>query len=1137
MPLHLKFHGALGEVTGSVSFLRHASTGHVFAVDCGSAHRRDVLKEPAHPQNLPDGCKPDQLKGLFLTHAHADHIGMLLHWVKAGFDGPIYCTTETARFAYFACEDSLRILLRDNPKADVGEAEKLAAQKLLEDHLPCAPGKGITVEHGLSVACFPTSHIVGCVGFQFVAADAAGAIKRVFFTGDVGTVEDESETRGMMRTRVRPADPSDYVVTESTYGGKHRNPGDRSGKARLARMAEVLERGFRHGAASKIVFPAFSLQRTQDLLLDIYQVLSFNRAATGLVAGVVPKVYLDSTLASSFMSIYRDVYRAGVDGSGPWVNPSASFIGEFAGAAIEIDEALEKLLRFEGPGGCVRLYRNGEVMEVFCGPLPERAQGPAIVLCGSGMTKKGAIQRYLHEFVQDSAATFVISGYVPPGSPGAALLWIVDQPAAVRATATLELKEDAKRNIPKKHLFGSDIKADCVSVSEFYSGHADGPSVSRYVVGDEAQEAAALKRIFLVHGEDNSRAGLKKLLEERLASVAVDKGSMAGIECPCRHSPWFDAGSDSWIEDRPVTISLSVLAPAGDDILGVALSVFAPGDVRNESGASVLSLRSGQAASETRLRVRTFNPTHRKLTAETTFVGVDGLLEAGRVAFRWREVLNALQLQKSEYFAGHKFCANEQEFHEFESVRRNLILGGKQRVHGFVVAGKEAFTPEEISALESLLTPHVPFFVLDNKYLSRLNAALFPDPEQTKLSKARAFYVPVKTTDPFVPISRPFGWECLRNLLIHVAADAQIKETRQPARPKSASANAVPAQTSAPKATVPGTTSVVPADRIPPDRVDIPEEAYSSLRVGQKVSVKVEAPFANGKSKGVKLRVSTTQALGVLYGVNYLGGKFEHAVGEVIEAYVRVVDPALRKAEFILTPPCENDAAVQSLSASAGTVTWSRLSELIPCDVRVLPGLVGDYCKLLVEDCREIAPDKVIPVGKELEIYRRIVLGLEQERIRRSSLPPPAEPFTFAKMARIIGGEWKASDVLSAARYFETAAQDELVRMVQAILASSPTGADADPFPLDQKDLFYAACVEASEAGWRQVPAVVAEAPARPLPAPAWHVLRELAAAWGVTPAALMQEAEGLGLDLGAEVVVDVAGVAKLAAHGLRDRH
>lgn len=1125
MPLHLKFHGALGEVTGSVSFFRHARTGHVFAVDCGSAHKREELQEPAHPKNLPEGCKVGQLKGLFLTHAHADHVGMLLHWVKAGFVGPIYCTTETARCAHFACEDSLRILLDDcrnkGKVAEIGDSERLFAQELLSRHVPCVPGREIEIEAGLSFVGFPTSHIMGCVGFQFSATDAAGETTRVFFTGDVGTVEDEQETRSLMRTRVRPGEPSDYVITESTYGDRSRAPGDRSAKARLLRMSEVLERGFRHGTSSKVIFPAFSLQRSQDLLLDIYQVLAFNRARTGLPAGVVPKVYLDSTLATSFMSVFREVYRQGAGGSSPWVNPYSSLFAEFAGDAERIDDTLDKLLRFEGKGACVRLYHQGEAVEVFCGSPRHDSQGPQVIICGSGMTVKGAIQRYLHDHVEDGHATFVISGYVPPGSPGARLLNICKASAGQRATLTFELKEDAKRSLPAKTLFGTDIKADCASVSDFYSGHADGPSVCRYALGEGDAEIGNLKRVFLMHGEDASRAGLMRLLQERLADRPSDGGRFPVIECPYRQSPWFDCGADRWLEDRPVTVSLSVLVPVGDDILGAALSVFPPAGVRTEQGRTVLRLQSGGAASETTLRLKTFNGTHHKLIAETTFSGVEGLLDAGRVAFRWREVLNALQLQKGEYFAGHKLCATEQEFQEFERMRRNLLQGGRQRVHGFVVAGKSAFDAEELSAMESLLTPHVPFFVLDNQYLARVNAALFADQDMAKLSKGGACYVPLKLSDPLVPIAKPFGWECLRGLLEQVAHDAQIKETRQPARP---------AASSVAQPSVRPSGTVVPTGRIPPDRAAIPAEAYAALRVGQKVEVVVEAPFSNGKAKGTKLISKVTQALGVVYGVNYLGGKFEHPVGSTIDAYVKRVKPELREVEFILSPPCEDGEAVRFLEASSGTVSWGKLAELIPCDFRTLVGLVGDYCKLLLDDHRTISPEVPIPAGQEVDIYLLIVRGLEQERIRRNSLPPSPEPFTRSKMAQLLGEQWKATDIEAAARYFEGAAQETLVSMAREVLAQ-PADESADgEFPLEHKDLFYAACVEASDAGWGGVPVVAAEPPARPLPAPSHHVLRELAAIWGVSPAALLLEAEGLGLDLRAEVVLDTPSALRLTS-------
>ena len=132
------------------------------------------------------------------------------------------------------------------------------------------------------------------------------------------------------------------------------------------------------------------------------------------------------------------------------------------------------------------------------------------------------------------------------------------------------------------------------------------------------------------------------------------------------------------------------------------------------------------------------------------------------------------------------------------------------------------------------------------------------------------------------------------------------------------------------------------------------------------------------------------------------------------------------------------------------------------------------------------------------------------------------------KMARILGGEWQSSDVYTAARYFQGATQEKLILMANEVLSLSPSGKDADAFPLEHKDLFYAACVEATIARWGVVPVVQSEPPARPLPSPSYYVLRELAAIWAVTPASLLLESEGFGQELRTEVVLTVDQASQL---------
>jgi Cft2 family RNA processing exonuclease len=87
-------------------------------IDCGAVIEKnrpgltagDAISEEHDdeiaPQSLPAGV--ESASAVFLTHAHADHLGRLPLLVERGFAGPIYMTEATAALAVPA----LRVLLR-----------------------------------------------------------------------------------------------------------------------------------------------------------------------------------------------------------------------------------------------------------------------------------------------------------------------------------------------------------------------------------------------------------------------------------------------------------------------------------------------------------------------------------------------------------------------------------------------------------------------------------------------------------------------------------------------------------------------------------------------------------------------------------------------------------------------------------------------------------------------------------------------------------------------------------------------------------------------------------------------------------------------------------------------------------------
>ena len=822
------------------------------------------------------------------------------------------------------------------------------------------------------------------------------------------------------------------------------------------------------------------------------------------------------------MGIFRDAYVGALAEEGsPWVNRSALFFEQLRIHGGDAEGILRRLFNFETKE---RIVAGRNVFEVINGPFrPESGRvfssstnqedgSPAIVICGSGMTTHGAFQRYLRNHYGDSFATVVISGYVPSGSPGALLGEVANVAGNEQGRAGITLKIKATKQDPELVLSGSDVKSAYDSVADLYSGHADGASICRYVLKDK-ECAGRLRRVFLVHGEDHSRNGLKGMFEDEMASLVPSANSGASVECPRSDSPWFDCEKDEWEAQAPLKTSQSVLVPTScspDEILGLVRSAFLP----HELAEGGLNLKFRASSSKISLRVKAFNAESHKLIVDTVYNGLSDLLEAGRVSFRWREVLNILGLQKAEHFAGHKLCTCEEEFQEFEAVRRPLVHGGKQRLNGFVLAGREAFQPEEMSALELLLTPHVPVFVLDNNYLSRINAALFSSARE-KMSKKAAFYVPIQLGQPFIPISRPFDGLCLRALLSRVSDDAKIKDERLPASPISAASGSL-------AVAAPGFDKS--RKGVPKDRLDVPSSDYERLIKGVPITAKVESRFANGK--GYKLRVEGSRALGVIY-EGSLVSEAPLTIGEIREVCLVELDAKNKKAVFVLARQRNRnrEADIESILANP---TYGTLAGLFGIPFRHFMDLLGDYCKDVLLDEQKVAQDDKIQEDPVL-IYDRFAGGLDHDNAIRSSAPRH-EPFTFAKMAGVLGEHWTYEGVLRALEIFKTSEQSELREITDIILRASSEGGPDRVFPLEQKDLFYAACVEFSNNGWKGDPAIKSEPPARQLPAPSYYTVQELSESWSCSSGHLLAEAVKLDLPIRAEVVVSVHDAQKLSA-------
>ena len=254
--MRVKFLGGAEEVGRLAIKFQDGSTG--FMVDYGVV--------PEKPPQYPLPYEP--VDGIFITHAHLDHIGALPVCFHA--DEPdLYTTTMTANSMEPLLTDSIKIMeIEGYPhRFDITDIDNMF-EKLT------AVNYDDTVQVGKYYATpYSAGHIPGSSMWLFENS------KKILVTGDLYTRDSN------LLTGAKPV-KADILVMESTYAGK--NHEDRSQViARLKnRIKEVVDNG------GKVILPSFALGRTQELIMILAD-LGYRIAVDGM-GNLITGIYLNT---------------------------------------------------------------------------------------------------------------------------------------------------------------------------------------------------------------------------------------------------------------------------------------------------------------------------------------------------------------------------------------------------------------------------------------------------------------------------------------------------------------------------------------------------------------------------------------------------------------------------------------------------------------------------------------------------------------------------------------------------------------------------------------------------------------------------------------------------------------------------
>jgi metallo-beta-lactamase family protein len=447
--MKLTFLGGAGEVTG-VRYLLEAKAGVKKSVkiliDCGMLQGG----KDAHEKNYePFPFDAKEIDYLFITHAHIDHVGLTPKLYKSGFRGKVFVTPPTKDLAEITLADSCGILERESRENGISPLFNAEDVKgILGLMHPIQYGKKHKIEGEIYFKLNDAGHMLGSSIIEIWAED-----KKIVFSGDLGNAPTP-----LLKPPTK-IDEADYILVESTYGNKiHENRGERK---------EILENIIEetYGQKGVLMIPAFAVERTQELLMELDELVRNNR---------IPKIpiFIDSPLAVKATGIYKKY---------------PEYFNKEAEAQIRSGQDF-----FKFPG---LIYTE----EVNASKRINQVSPPKIIIAGSGMSVGGRILFHEKLYLPDSRNCLLITNYQVKGTLGRKLL---------------EGEKEIK-------IFDEAIQVNAKIASiEGYSSHADQKALYDWL----GNFTKPVKHIWAVQGEPEPSEALALLIKDHLGiSASVPK--------------------------------------------------------------------------------------------------------------------------------------------------------------------------------------------------------------------------------------------------------------------------------------------------------------------------------------------------------------------------------------------------------------------------------------------------------------------------------------------------------------------------------------------------------------------------------------------------------------------------------------
>lgn len=434
--MQIEFLGGAQSVTGTCHLI--TVNGRKILLDCG-LYQGKRSESFSRNRDLPFDA--GAVDAMVLSHAHIDHSGNIPNLVKSGFRGSIYCTHATRDLASIMLQDAGHIQEKDaeyvnkkQEKKGLPPIEPIYTVKdallALEQFVSLNYRRPIKLFEDITVTFYDAGHILGSA-VSLLEIRENGRDLRLVFSGDLGR-----PNMPILRDPDVLLD-ADVLLTESTYGGRYHDDYD-TVHDKLARIVNET-----HRRRGKMIVPAFSVGRTQDLVYALNRLTMENKIPS-------QPIFVDSPLSVNATEIFRE-------------HPECYD-----------EETREMVNNNRDPFGFSRLQYIKDVEE---SKKLNTMSEPCIIISASGMCEAGRILHHLANNIENERNTILIVGFMAENTLGRRLV---------------------EKN-PIVKIFGESLQLRAqVSKLNAFSAHADHDELLAYISRFDRER---MKNIFVLHGE------------------------------------------------------------------------------------------------------------------------------------------------------------------------------------------------------------------------------------------------------------------------------------------------------------------------------------------------------------------------------------------------------------------------------------------------------------------------------------------------------------------------------------------------------------------------------------------------------------------------------------------------------------